>query len=204
MICKQQNSCGLIVAAGLSSRMGDFKPLMPLRGKTLIENTVDSVLNGGGESVVVVTGYRGDELENLLESRYGDKIRCVRNDDFASTDMMHSIQKGCQALSPCVAFFLLPGDMPLVQPSTFHTLLMARPKDEVSVVFPTLKGYLKHPPLIDARLIPKILAFKGRGGLREFWKEHPEWIHSLPIDDSGIWVDVDTQQDYLLCKHIYE
>ncbi len=35
---------GLILAAGLSSRMGDFKPLMPLRGKTLIENTIDSLL----------------------------------------------------------------------------------------------------------------------------------------------------------------
>lgn len=31
---------GLITAAGLSSRMGDFKPLMPLCGRTVIENTV--------------------------------------------------------------------------------------------------------------------------------------------------------------------
>ena len=35
---------GLILAAGCSKRMGDFKPLMPLRGKTLIENTIDSML----------------------------------------------------------------------------------------------------------------------------------------------------------------
>ena len=35
---------GLIPAAGLSSRMGDFRPLMPLRGKTPIENTIDSLL----------------------------------------------------------------------------------------------------------------------------------------------------------------
>ena len=35
---------GLILTAGLSSRMGDFKPLMPLRDKTLIENSIDSML----------------------------------------------------------------------------------------------------------------------------------------------------------------
>lgn len=50
---------GLILAAGLSSRMGDFKPLMPLRGKTLIENTIDSLLLCGVAPIVVVLGPPG-------------------------------------------------------------------------------------------------------------------------------------------------
>ena len=52
---------GLILAAGLSSRMGDFKPLMPLRGKTLIENSIDSLLLCGVDPIVVVLGaFPGD------------------------------------------------------------------------------------------------------------------------------------------------
>ena len=53
--------CALILAAGLSRRMGEFKPLLPLGGTTVIENTVEAALSGGAESTVVVTGYRGDE-----------------------------------------------------------------------------------------------------------------------------------------------
>ena len=87
--------CGLILAAGMSSRMGAFKPLMPLRGKTMIENTVDSVLDGGAKQVVVVTGYRGEELEQVLRRRYGAELILARNPDFCKTDMMESIRIGC-------------------------------------------------------------------------------------------------------------
>lgn len=48
----EERICGLIVAAGLSSRMGCFKPLLPLRGKTVIENTIDSMLLCGISPVV--------------------------------------------------------------------------------------------------------------------------------------------------------
>ena len=61
--------CGLVLAAGLSTRMQAFKPLMPLRGKTLIENTIDSVFSSGAKQVVVVTGHRAEELEPLLRER---------------------------------------------------------------------------------------------------------------------------------------
>ncbi|MFT4005758.1 MAG: NTP transferase domain-containing protein [Lacrimispora sp.] len=50
--------CGLILAAGLSSRMGDFKPLMPFKGKALIESTIDSMLAAGVKQIVIVLGYR--------------------------------------------------------------------------------------------------------------------------------------------------
>ena len=204
MFRNRQTICGLILAAGLSSRMGDFKPLMPLRGKTLIENTVSSVLNGGAQSVVVVTGYRGVEVETLLQRRYGERVRFAQNPDFMKTDMMRSIQIGCRALPPCDAFFLMPGDMPVVRQTTFHKLLKVRPTNAVSVVFPTLGGYRKHPPLVDARLIPEILAFQDSGGLRRLWRQHEELILTVPVDDEGVWVDLDTQQDYQVCRQAYE
>jgi len=200
----QPNICGLILAAGLSSRMGEFKPLMPLRGKTLIENTVDSVLNGGAWSVVAVTGYRGEEVETVLLRRYGKQVHLVRNPDFAQTDMLCSIQIGCRVMPPCDAFFLLPGDMPVVRQTTFHKLLKERHAGAPSVVFPTLGGYRKHPPLVDARLIPEILSFQGGGGLRQMWRQHEELIRNVPVDDEGVWVDLDTQQDYRLCRQVYD
>ena len=81
---KNTTICGLILVAGLSSRMGDFKPLLPLCGKTLIENTVDSMLRGGAEKIVVVTGYRGNEVEEILRNgcynSIGIDFHCNGND----------------------------------------------------------------------------------------------------------------------------
>ena len=200
---QEETICGLILAAGLSTRMGEFKPLMPFRGKTLIENTIDSVLGSSAKQVVVVTGHRAEELEPLLEEKYGSCVILARNPDFASTDMLHSIRIGCSALPECDAFFLLPGDMPVVCQSTFHKVLEQR-DGSLSVIFPTLDGYRKHPPLVDSRLLPEILAFDRDGGLRQFWKERETLIRTVSVDDAGVWMDLDTQEDYKKCKEQYE
>ena len=195
--------CGLVLAAGLSRRMGDFKPLMPFRGKPLIENTIDSMLDSGVKQVVVVTGYRAVELEAVLEERYQGRVILTRNRDFASTDMLHSIRIGCHAMPECDAFFLLPGDMPVVDRETFHKVLSRR-DGSCKVIFPTLDGYRKHPPLVDSHLIPEILRFREDGGLRRFWQQNEAIIETVAVDDAGVWVDLDTQEDYKKCKEKYE
>lgn len=194
----------LILAAGQSRRMGAFKPLLPLRGQTVIENTVMSALTGGCASVTVVTGCRAAEVEAVLYRRFGGSVRCVRNPAYAATDMLRSAQIGVKALTACGAFFLLPGDMPAVTGDTFARLRQARGDDRPAVVFPTLEGYRKHPPLIDARLIPDILAFDGEGGLRALWQRYEGQIRSVPVDDAGVWVDLDTPEDYEKCRDRYE
>lgn len=195
---------GLILAAGLSSRMGEFKPLLPLRGNTLIENTVDSAFAGGAASVTVVVGHRGEELSALLRARYGDRVRIAWNPDYAGTDMLRSIQIGCQALPPCDGFFLLPGDMPVVRRETFRRLAAAWSAETISVVFPTLDGRRKHPPLVDFRLVPELLAYDGEDGLRGLWRRHEEWIRTVPVDDEGVRIDLDTRTDYRSCREKFD
>ena len=194
----------LILAAGLSRRMGEFKPLLPLRGRTVIENTVESVLSGGAESAVVVTGYRADEVEGVLRGAFGGRVAFARNEEYASTDMMRSIQIGAAALPACDAFFLLPGDMPVVARGTFDKLLAFREREQAPAIFPTLDGYRKHPPLIDARLISAICAFDGDGGLRGLWQRYESDIRTVAVDDAGVWVDLDTRAAYQECRRNYE
>ena len=200
---QEETICGLVLAAGLSRRMGEFKPLLPFRGKTLIENTIDSILSSGAQRVVVVTGHRAEELEEILGEKYEGRVILTRNHEFATSDMLHSIQIGCQAMPECDAFFLLPGDMPVVEPITFQKVLAQR-DGTLGVIFPTLDGFRKHPPLVDYRLIPQILGFHGEGGLRRFWQEQEHLIRTVAVDDAGVWMDLDTQEDYKKCKEKYE
>jgi CTP:molybdopterin cytidylyltransferase MocA len=192
--------CGLVTAAGLSSRMGDFKPLLPLHGKTVIENTVDSLLVGGAKTVVVVVGHRSQELKRLLCERYGSQVMIAWNRDYSQTDMLRSIQIGCGMLPVCDGFFLLPGDMPLVRQSTFQKVLETWETGQFDVVFPTLEGRRKHPPLISAGMIPEILAFSGVGGLRQLWARYEDKIGVVPVDDQGVEIDLDTPEDYRSCQ----
>lgn len=191
----------LILAAGRSRRMGAFKPLLPLRGRTVLECTVESALRGGAEEAVVVTGNRAEELEALLAGHFPHRVRWVRNENWASTDMLRSVQLGAGALGKCDAFFLLPGDMPFVAPETFAALLAERQRQRAMVLFPACEGRRGHPPLIDAALLPAILSYDGPDGLRGLWRRCETEVRIVSVRDSGITQDLDTPEDYQRLKN---
>ena len=58
---------GLIVAAGLSERMGQFKPLLPVGGKTMIEQTISIFQQTNISDVFVVIGNHANELTEALK-----------------------------------------------------------------------------------------------------------------------------------------
>lgn len=186
----------LIPAAGLSRRMGAFKPLLPLRGKTVIENTVEALLSGGAEKVVVVLGHRGAELEALLLDRWPTQIIPVYNPDPAGSDMLASVKLGLAAMPPCDAFFLLPGDMPAVSPETCRAVRRALPEDTRCAVFPMTAGRRGHPPLIGWGLRQDILTYDGPDGLRGFWQTQAAPILTVPVEDGGCRADLDTPDQY--------
>ena len=187
---------GLILAAGLSRRMGEFKPLMRFGGKTLIECTVESMLCAGVSQVVVVLGYRGEEIEAILKSHYRDQVILVYNNDYASTDMLSSVKCGLAKMPLCHSYFLLLGDMPMVKKNTFKVLLEAVPLEQPVILFPTLDGYPKHPPLINSYFTQAILAFKEEGGLRHLWHQLEAHTIKISVEDRGVAIDFDTQQVY--------
>lgn len=194
---------GLVLVAGMSRRMGDFKPLLPLRGRTLIENTVASLLENSVDKVVVVTGYRSIDVERVLTQSFDNRVMLVRNPHYVTTEMIDSIKIGCEQLPVCDAFYLLPGDMPVVKQSTFQQLQTAW-SEHRGIIFPTLDGYRKHPPLITRSFTKEIINFTGAGGLRELWKLHEDLIYDVAVDDEGVWVDLDHTQDYIRCTLTYD
>lgn len=185
--------------------MGEFKPLMPMEGRTLIENSVDSMLRAGVGSVTVTLGCRAQEVEAALRGRYSDRqVRLAYNARYAETDMLHSAKIGIRALPECDGFFLLPGDMPAVGLHTFRAVVAAMELTNAAVAFPTLEGRRKHPPLVSSRCIPDILAYAGDGGLREIWKRYEGQTAAVSVDDPGCAIDNDTIEDYLGCVRYME
>ena len=63
-----------ILAAGFSSRMGSFKPLLPLGDKTVIERAIAVSKEAGIEDIVVVTGYNREALLPVLEKEGVEEV----------------------------------------------------------------------------------------------------------------------------------
>ena len=182
----------VVPAAGLSSRMGRFKPLLPFGESSVIETSVANVLTVA-QSAAVVLGKRADELAELMKSRFGKRVTIAFNPDYASTDMLTSVRIGLRALRECDAFFILPADMPAISRETFKAVADAFSESD-DIVIPVTNGRRGHPPLISARLIPDILRYEGDGGLRGFYGSRK--VREIPISDEGILTDLDTPDDY--------
>jgi CTP:molybdopterin cytidylyltransferase MocA len=183
----------VILAAGRSSRMGAFKPLLPFGPDTVIERVISTVREAGVETLRVVVGWQADHLIPVLE-RSG--VPWVKNERFEE-GMYASIQAGVGSLPAGVsAFFLLPGDMPLVRAATLSRLIAAWDQRPGGILYPCHEGRRGHPPLIAGAYIPEILHGAPLGGLRVLLGRHAQEARDIECEDPGILVDLDTREEY--------
>ncbi len=140
----------IILAAGLSSRMGELKALLPLGNggnvgeRTVLEQCLTLFRQCGVEDLAVVTGHRADEVGTVAALA---GARLVHNPDFAS-GMYSSIRAGVGALpDQCSGFFLLPVDLSLVRCGTIRLLTRSFAQAPARIVYPVFDGRRGHPPL---------------------------------------------------------
>ena len=53
----------VVVAAGMSSRMGEFKPMLSIGSISIAQRVIATLRQAGASRMVVVTGYNAEELE---------------------------------------------------------------------------------------------------------------------------------------------
>ena len=83
---------GIVIAAGLGSRMGPFtqtrpKCLLPIAGRTLLERTIDNLRGAGCDEIVVVVGHKAEMITGM---RLGPGVGYVTNHDYADNNILHS------------------------------------------------------------------------------------------------------------------
>ena len=195
---RQGRFSAIILAAGFSSRMEGFKPLIRIGGKTFLEHAIALFRTSGIEEIITVLGHRAQELLPVVEAAASG---WVINADYAD-GMYSSIQTGVKALKhPGDAFFLLPVDIPLVRPATVRQLAIGFEQHGAPpVCYPQFQSQRGHPPLINGRLIDAIIRYSGNGGLREFLQSYENQATSIPVEDPFIRLDADTPQDLLRLK----
>lgn len=187
---KMGKTGGLILAAGLSSRMGDYKQLMKIKDRSMVGCVVDMMKDAGAEIIVVVTGYRHEELEASLKN---DRVEFVFNPDYATTQQLDSVKLGLSALKDrCDRIIISPADIPMVKAETVKKLL----KLKGDVIRPVYYGEPGHPIIFNAEKCLHIMNYNGPEGLRGAIERSDFSITELDVEDRGVVIDNDTKQDF--------
>ena len=183
----------IILAAGYSSRMQGWKPLLPLGNSTVIEQAIAMFRQTGIDEIVVVAGHRSAELSEALQKM---PVRCVVNEQY-DRGMYRSVATGVRALAPdTAAFFLLPVDVPLVKRRTIRLLIRHFFLGKGKIIYPVFRGQRGHPPLISTAFAPMIMDGDRSGGLRSLLEEYESAAAEVQIPDEGILMDMDEPSDY--------
>ncbi len=187
----------LITAAGMSSRMGEFKPMLQIGSISAAQRIVSTLFQAGAETVVVVTGYQAERLEHHLSR---SSVVFVRNENYDSTDMFCSVCIGLSfLLDKCDKLLLTPVDVPLFTADTVRRLLIS----EAPIACPLYEGKEGHPILLQNSAAKALLSYQGDKGL--FGAMHQSGLQreTIKVKDAGILFDMDTPEDYqhLLSYH---
>ena len=195
----------VVLAAGMSRRMGRPKALLPLAGLPLIVRVVEPIISVGSIGpIVVVTGHHADQVTRAMD---GCEVQFSHNSEYEAGGMLSSVKTGVRSIqNECDAFFLVLGDQPLVQSSTYRALLdrdmglwpmldrSHGPEAHVTMRQPTFDGCHGHPILLSSNSIDAILSLPSDATLKTYTHRIPAL--EIPVDDPGVLADIDTPDDY--------
>ena len=176
---------------------GANKLLLPWQEQSVLQVVVERICAVGLGEVVVVTGHQRAEVEEAL-SRY--PVRLVHNPDFAE-GMAASIRVGVEAAVGEQGYLFALGDMPQVAGKTMLQVAEAL-KSREAIAVPVRDGRRGHPVAIGSAHRDALLALTGDRGALPVLAKNAASVVEVPVEDEGIFVDVDTQESYRAARTV--
>ena len=189
-----EDVAAIVLAAGRSRRMGQFKPLLPFGDRRVIDHCIDNLRRGGVDTIVVVAGHRAAELQNHLQSA---NVMFAVNPE-PDSEMSDSIVRGVSQIpAGSKAVLITPADHPAVPAAVVARIIESWQKG-AGLVVPTWEGRGGHPVLLDSAFRNELLGLDPDRGLRSLFESHPGEVTRLSVDSGYIARDMDTWDDYVL------
>lgn len=173
----------IVLAAGLSSRMGRNKLLLPYKGKAVVCHVVERAQEATDRVIVVV----GHEKEKVMEALRGYAVDFVFNPEYEKGQKT-SIMQGITCVSND-DFLIVPGDLPLIEAQDFVAVDKALSEAQSSrCVHKDIPG---HPVAFRKENRERLLAHPG--SMKEYLME----VGCTRTEGSiGTVFDVDTPERY--------
>lgn len=185
---------GLLIAAGLSSRMGSNKALLPYNGVPFAA-VITARLLTACDKVIVVLGHQAAEVRAAITAHTSKEavITFVENSQYM-LGMFTSLQQGLnQADTEWLLYHFT--DQPGLADSFYEQFLLQRGpgKEWIQPVYSGRKG---HPILIHSSVFPSILQAPPDSNLRACLQQYNIKRHLWECATPAIFQDIDTPEAY--------
>jgi molybdenum cofactor cytidylyltransferase len=185
--------CAMVLAAGLSRRMGVQKLLLPFGGKTVIAHIVDQIIESTVDETYVVVGHEGERVSRELSDR---RISIVVNSEYES-GMLSSVRCGLIALpQECRAVLVALGDQPSLTTKLLDQMVRSFKETEKKILVPIHNGRRGHPVMFSLGYRDEIMTRYDNVGLRGLLNAHPDDVFDLSVSTSSVLLDMDYPPDY--------
>lgn len=184
----------VILAAGLSRRMGQPKMLLPWGATSVLGQVVTILAQAGATELVVVSGGAWRAVEAEVARLAGDfPVRAVFNAQFEAGEMISSLKTGLAALSSQSEAALIGlGDQPQLSLDSARRVVSAWETSRARLILPSFQFRRGHPWLVARELWIELGAAHTA---RDFLQARPAEIMYVDCDES-VLKDLDTPDDY--------
>lgn len=186
-LCPQKTDC-IMTAAGLSSRMGEWKMMLPWGsgGATLLDTSLSNALHFC-HRVILVTGFRGAELAARYQSV--KRIQILYNPEY-ETGLLSSQRLAAQVVTSEYCF-LTHGDVPFLTPDIWQTLWVQRGD---AALLPCYKQVPGHPVLLSRACLLAALSQPAGNTMKKRLLAGPHTFLNMQSD--AVITDIDTPEAY--------
>lgn len=180
----------IITAAGMSTRQGKNKLLIRLCNETIIEKTINNLLNNNLD-IFVIVGYQKELIVSILTDRFRNDIQIIENMDYKS-GIASSLKAGIRAAGENYDYFgFCNGDKPFIKVKTIESMLKYLLDNQPKILVPIYQEVSGHPTFFLKEFIKDFSLISGDTGGREVIEKYPNAVTYLPINDEGIILDMD-------------
>lgn len=180
----------IITAAGMSTRQGKNKLLIRLCNETIIEKTINNLLNNNLD-IFVIVGYQKELIVPILTDRFRNDIQIIENMDYKS-GIASSLKAGIRAAGENYDYFgFCNGDKPFIKVKTIESMLKYLLDNQPKILVPIYQEASGHPTFFLKEFIKDFSLISGDTGGREVIEKYPNAVTYLPINDEGIILDMD-------------
>ena len=190
----------ILISAGESTRMGRLKALLPWHGLPLIEYQILNLLQVGIAQIIVVLGYRYEEISRHVK---GPRVQYVVNHNY-KFGKTTSIKAGIGALKEDISdILILSVDQPRPAP-LISSLINAHRKSQALITSPRYQKRGGHPVIFSVKLLEELEAIDEKDqGLRKVFDVRRSRVNEVCVEDPIIRLDLNTYEDYLNAQHSY-
>ncbi len=187
----------VVLAAGLSTRMGEHKMLLKLGdGQGLLQRVLLNISGARFSEIILVTGR--DALAIGVETRDFD-LSTVHNSNFAN-GLSTSIATGVKSVSPSSrGIALCLGDMPMITAKEYDILIRefvtAFDRNVKAIVAPSFEGRRGNPVIFSSAYRDGLVANENPDGCKPIVMANREHLREVEMETGHVLVDVDTPED---------